>query len=104
MVKPIVILTSNAARDLGDALKRRCLHLHIGFPDLKLESRIIATRVPGIEAKPAQADRCGSSMKIHFTLDLEDCRRFVETIDWAQRDAVAARPLGSRSEMPCGTR
>src|SRR3984885_6655302 len=34
-VKPIVILTSNAARDLGDALKRRCLHLHIGFPEPK---------------------------------------------------------------------
>src|SRR6202171_6236778 len=47
-VKPIVILTSNAARDLGDALKRRCLHLHIGFPEPKLEARIIETRVPGV--------------------------------------------------------
>ncbi len=48
---PIVMLTSNSTRDLGDALKRRCLHLHIGFPDEKLEAQIIASRVPGIEAK-----------------------------------------------------
>src|SRR5579872_4278375 len=49
MVTPIVLLTSNSTRDLGDALKRRCLHLHIGFPDAKLEGRIIESRVPGIE-------------------------------------------------------
>src|SRR5487761_2147730 len=49
-VPPIVLLTSNSTRDLGDALKRRCLHLHIGFPDANLEGRIIASRVPGIEA------------------------------------------------------
>ncbi len=50
LVPPIVLLTSNSTRDLGDALKRRCLHLHIGFPDAKLEGRIIESRVPGIEA------------------------------------------------------
>src|ERR1700734_1271259 len=50
VVAPIVLLTSNSTRDLGDALKRRCLHLHIGFPDDKLEARIIASRVPGIDA------------------------------------------------------
>ena len=49
LVPPIVLLTSNSTRDLGDALKRRCLHLHIGFPDEKLEAKIItrpSTRVP----------------------------------------------------------
>ncbi len=51
LVPPIVLLTSNSTRDLGDALKRRCLHLHIGFPDDKLEARIIASRVPGIDAR-----------------------------------------------------
>ena len=55
MVPPIVLLTSNSTRDLGDALKRRCLHLHIGFPDAKLEARIIASRVPGIEARLLRA-------------------------------------------------
>src|SRR5690606_16830111 len=50
-VPPMVVLTSNSTRDLGDALKRRCLHLHIGFPDEKLEARITASRVPGIDAR-----------------------------------------------------
>ncbi len=45
---PIVILTSNNTRELGDALKRRCLHLHIGFPDAERERRIVRARVPDI--------------------------------------------------------
>ena len=48
IVPPTVILTSNSERNLGDALKRRCLHLHIGFPEQKLEERIVESRVPGI--------------------------------------------------------
>ena len=48
LAKPTVILTSNGERDLGDALKRRCLHLHIGFPEQRLEERIVESRVPGI--------------------------------------------------------
>ena len=48
-VKPIVFLTSNNTREIGDALKRRCLHLYIPFPDAKLEEQIIASRVPDIE-------------------------------------------------------
>src|SRR3712207_5190855 len=47
-VPPLVLLTSNSMRDLGDALKRRCLHLHIGLPDARLEGRIVAARVPGV--------------------------------------------------------
>jgi MoxR-like ATPase len=47
-VPPLVILTSNNTRELGDALKRRCLHLHIGFPDSARECQIVRARVPGI--------------------------------------------------------
>jgi MoxR-like ATPase len=47
-VPPLVILTSNNIRELGDALKRRCLHLHIGFPEPERERRIVRARVPGI--------------------------------------------------------
>ena len=47
-VPPLVILTSNNTRELGDALKRRCLHLHIGFPDAELERRVLRARVPDI--------------------------------------------------------
>src|SRR6201994_4029128 len=50
-VPPTVILTSNSERNLGDALKRRCLHLHIGFPEQKLEERIVESSVPGISEK-----------------------------------------------------
>ena len=50
-IPPMVFLTSNNVRDLGDALKRRCLHLHIPLPDARLEERIVATRVPGVEAR-----------------------------------------------------
>ena len=47
-VPPLVILTSNNTRELGDALKRRCLHLHIGFPEAGLEQRVLRARVPDI--------------------------------------------------------
>ncbi len=81
-VKPIVILTSNAARDLGDALKRRCLHLHIGFPEPKLESRIIATRVPGIEANLRK--QIVAFVHEIRELDLKKLPSVSETIDWAR--------------------
>lgn len=79
---PIVLLTSNSTRDLGDALKRRCLHLHIGFPDEKLEARIIASRVPGIDARLLK-------QLVHFVqqlrvLDLKKLPSVSETIDWAK--------------------
>jgi MoxR-like ATPase len=47
-VPPVVILTSNNTRELGDALKRRCLHLHIGFPEQAREQRIVRSRVPDV--------------------------------------------------------
>ena len=49
-VPPLVVLTSNNTRELGDALKRRCLHLHIGLPDAALEQRVLRARVPGLPA------------------------------------------------------
>ncbi|MEL6245235.1 MAG: MoxR family ATPase, partial [Pseudomonadota bacterium] len=47
-VPPLVILTSNNVRELSDALKRRCLHLHIGFPDAERERQIVRARVPDV--------------------------------------------------------
>jgi MoxR-like ATPase len=47
-VPPLVLLTSNNTRELGDALKRRCLHLHIGFPTPALELQVLRARVPGL--------------------------------------------------------
>jgi MoxR-like ATPase len=82
LVPPLVILTSNNTRDLGDALKRRCLHLYIGFPDVALEERIIAERVPHIEAHlRAQLVRFVHELR---TLDLKKLPSVSETIDWAR--------------------
>ena len=82
VVPPIVLLTSNSTRDLGDALKRRCLHLHIGFPDEKLEARIIASRVPGIDARLlAQLVAFVQQLR---GLDLKKLPSVSESIDWAR--------------------
>ncbi len=82
VVPPIVLLTSNSTRDLGDALKRRCLHLHIGFPDEKLEARIIASRVPGIDARLlAQLVAFVQQLR---ELDLKKLPSVSESIDWAR--------------------
>ena len=54
---PLVFLTSNNTRELSEALKRRCLFLHIDYPDLAREKEIVLTRVPGISARPGRADR-----------------------------------------------
>ena len=82
IVPPIVLLTSNSTRDLGDALKRRCLHLHIGFPDEKLEAKIIASRVPGIDARLLR--QLVSFVQQARALDLKKAPSVSETIDWAK--------------------
>jgi MoxR-like ATPase len=82
IVPPIVLLTSNSTRDLGDALKRRCLHLHIGFPDEKLEARIIASRVPGIDTRLLK--QLVSFAQQLRAMDLKKVPSVSETIDWAK--------------------
>ena len=81
-VKPIVILTSNGERDLSDALKRRCLHLHIGFPEQKLEERIVESRVPGI-SQTLRTQLVGFINQVR-ALDLKKLPSVSETIDWAR--------------------
>ncbi len=79
---PLVFLTSNNVRDLGDALKRRCLHLHIPLPDAALEQRIVATRVPGIDA--ALTDQLVAFVQSLRTIDLRKPPSISETVDWAR--------------------
>jgi MoxR-like ATPase len=79
---PLVFLTSNNVRDLGDALKRRCLHLHIPLPEPALEERIVATRVPGIEA--ALTNQLVAFVQSLRTLDLRKAPSISETVDWAR--------------------
>ena len=79
---PLVFLTSNNMREMGDALKRRCLHLYIPLPDEKLERRIVASRVPGIEESlNKQLVRFVQSLREE---DLKKLPSISETIDWAR--------------------
>jgi MoxR-like ATPase len=79
---PLVFLTSNNVRDLGDALKRRCLHLHIPLPEAALEERIVASRVPGIEATLTR--QLVAFVQSLRTLDLRKSPSISETVDWAR--------------------
>jgi len=81
-VAPLVVLTSNNVRELGDALKRRCLHLHIDFPDAARERAIVQARVPGISQ-----DLLGQLVAFVQALregDLKKRPSISETVDWAR--------------------
>jgi MoxR-like ATPase len=80
--QPLVFLTSNNTRDLSDALKRRCLHLHIPFPPLELEQRIVASRVPALDAR--LRDQLVAFVHAVRELDLRKQPAVSETIDWAR--------------------
>ncbi|MAK62046.1 MAG: ATPase [Ponticaulis sp.] len=81
-VPPIVILTSNNVRELGDALKRRCLHLYIGFPDAARERDIVGARVPGIG--DALLKQVVSFVQQLREKDLRKRPSISETVDWAR--------------------
>lgn len=79
---PLVFLTSNNTREISDALKRRCLHLYIPFPDLELEQRIIHARVP--EIPPELRRQLVAFIQELRDLDLKKVPAISETIDWAR--------------------
>jgi MoxR-like ATPase len=80
-IKPLVILTSNNTRELSDALKRRCLHLHIPFPDAPLERLILERRVPGLAARLNH--ELVAFIQAVRLMDLKKQPSVSETIDWA---------------------
>jgi len=80
--KPLVFLTSNNTREISDALKRRCLHLYIPFPDADLESQIVQARVPEV---PAELRRqLVTFIQALREMDLKKVPAISETIDWAK--------------------
>jgi MoxR-like ATPase len=80
--QPIVVLTSNAAREMSDALRRRCLHLHLDFPDEERERLIIQRRVP--DASEALARQVASVVAKLRKLGLRKLPSIAESIDWAR--------------------
>jgi MoxR-like ATPase len=79
---PLVFLTSNNTRELSEALKRRCLFLHIDYPDLEREKEIVLTRVPGISED--LADQVVRIVRSIRSLELKKAPSVSETIDWAR--------------------
>ncbi|MGA4538585.1 AAA family ATPase [Uniformispora flossi] len=100
--KPFVLLTSNATRELSEALKRRCLYLYLDYPTPEREREIVVRQVPGInETLAEQLVRTVATLR---ALDLKKSPSIAETIDWARTllalqadtldEAAIARTLG----------
>jgi MoxR-like ATPase len=79
---PLVFLTSNNAREMTDALKRRCLHLYIDLPDVETEITILKKKVPGMDDKLVR-DLVDLIQRIR-KLDLKKSPSISETLDWAR--------------------
>jgi MoxR-like ATPase len=80
--RPIVLLTSNNAREMSDALKRRCLHLYVDFPDRAQELEIVKLKVPGVSER--LAGEVVSVIQRIRKLDLKKVPSISETLDWAK--------------------
>jgi MoxR-like ATPase len=83
---PRVVLTSNAARELSDALRRRCLHLHLDLPTRERELAIVRLRAPG--APEALARAVVAAVGKLRTLDLRKPPSISETLDWIRALAL----------------
>jgi MoxR-like ATPase len=95
---PMVFLTSNNTRELSEALKRRCLYLHMDYPELDLEREIVQRRVPGI--KEELADQVARIVRSLRSLELRKPPSVAETLDWARTLVV----LGIESIDAAGAR
>jgi len=96
---PFVVLTSNRSREIGDALRRRCLYLYVEHPDFEKELRILHAKVPGVNEQLARAvTRLVQRLRAR---DLRKLPGVAETIDWARalvrlhRDALDAETVGA---------
>jgi MoxR-like ATPase len=88
--RPVVVLTSNRARELSEALKRRCLYLYLDFPGVEIEKQIVALKVPELDAQLREhMARFVNNLR---KLDLRKVPSIAETLDWAR----ALRALGVR--------
>ena len=79
---PLVFLTSNNTRELSEALKRRCLYLHVDYPELEREKQIVLAKTPGIQEH--LADQIARIVRSIRQLDLKKSPSVSETLDWAR--------------------
>ncbi len=101
--RPYVVLTSNASRELSEALKRRCLYLHLDYPDAEREREIVTGQVPDLDRRIAErlVDTVGRLRE----LELRKAPSIAESVDWARTlvalevgtldDETIARTLGA---------
>jgi MoxR-like ATPase len=80
--RPFVLLTSNATRELSEALKRRCLYLHLDYPSADRELEIVLARVP--EAPQQLADQVVRTVRALRALELKKSPSIAETLDWVR--------------------
>src|SRR5579875_1534762 len=80
--RPFVVLTLNATRELSEALKRRCLFLHVDYPDAEREKAIVMRRVP--EVADALSEQLVRTVRTLRTLELKKSPSIAESIDWAR--------------------
>jgi MoxR-like ATPase len=80
--RPMVVLTSNATRELSEALKRRCLYLALDYPSADREREIVLSRVPDLA--PGLADQLVRTVRALRALELKKSPSISETLDWAQ--------------------
>lgn len=93
---PFVFLTSNNYRDMSDALKRRCVHLYIDYPEMETEKEIVRMKLPGIEA--GLLDKLVRTVANIRALDLKKAPCISETLDWA-RSLIALQADDITKEM-----
>jgi len=87
---PVVILTSNRTRELSEALKRRCLHLQLDYPNADVELEIVRLKAPGVGE--ALAKELVETIQEIRTLDLRKSPSIGETLDWARSLVVLGAP------------
>jgi MoxR-like ATPase len=80
--RPFVVLTSNATRELSEAVKRRCLYLHLDYPDAEREREIVVSQVPDLDERVA--GQLVATISRLRELDLKKAPSIAESVDWAR--------------------
>ncbi len=92
--RPFVVLTSNATRELSEAVKRRCLYLHLDYPDAEREREIVTSQVPGLEDRVA--GQLVATVGRLRELELKKAPSIAESVDWAR--TLIALEIGDLDE------